>query len=90
MKLRVGALGLAHGIMWGVGVFVATLLSIQFGRGETIRTLSFIFPGYDWNIGGAFLGLLWGFVDGFVVGALIAWLYNTFCKMLYKSETFVA
>jgi len=86
MKLRVRALGLAIGIVWGVGVFAATLLSLQIGKGETIGTLSVILIGYTVSVGGAFLGLLWGIIYGFVCGALIALLYNIFHKMVYKSS----
>jgi hypothetical protein len=34
---------------------------------------------------GAILAFVWGFVFGFVGGALIAWLYNFFHRLVYKS-----
>ena len=76
MKLRVQAFGLATGIVMGLFVFLLTLVSLWFGRGETIDALVVPFPGFSRSIGGAIVGLIWGFVDGFIGGALLAWLYN--------------
>jgi len=84
MKLRARALGLAIGLVSGVGVFIATFLSLRIGKGETLNALGVIFIGYSVGVGGAFLGLLWGIVYGFVCGSVIALLYNALCKMLYK------
>ena len=78
MKLRVRAFGLATGVVAGLFVFFVTLVSIWFGRGETIDALVVPFPGFSRSIGGAIVGLIWGFVDGFIGGALLAWLYNRF------------
>ena len=85
MKLRGRALGLAFGIIAGLACFSATLLSEWFGSGFTLSLLKVVMPGYSVSYAGAFVGLLWGFVYGFVEGSLIAWLYNQFCKVLYKS-----
>jgi hypothetical protein len=87
MKLRIKALGMALGIVSGLAVFIATLVSIWFGQGFTIGALSVVYPWYDVTYLGAFIGLVWGFVDGFIAGALIAWLYNRFHKAFYSSET---
>jgi hypothetical protein len=35
-----------------------------------------IYPGYSISPGGSFLGLIYGFLDGFIAGAVIAWIYN--------------
>jgi hypothetical protein len=85
MKLRVRALGLAVGTVWGLGLFVATLIAVVRGAGHTLVLLKAYYYGYDVSIGGAFCGLLWGFLDGFIIGALIAWCYNYLLKVLYKS-----
>jgi hypothetical protein len=87
MKIRVRALGLAVGIVWGLGIFVATLWAAAVGRGRTMELLNGMYLGYTISFGGAFVGLIWGLVTGFMSGALIAWMYNMFHKMLYKSET---
>ena len=86
MKLRKRALGMALGIVWGLSVFVVTIWAIAAGQGQTLSKLGGYYLGYDVSLLGAFVGLVWGFVDGFIGGVLIAWLYDVFCKVFYKSE----
>ena len=86
MKLRVRAFGLATGVVAGLFVFFVTLVSIWFGRGETIDALIVPFPGFSRSIGGAIVGLIWGFVDCFIGGALLAWLYNRFATTLFAPK----
>jgi hypothetical protein len=86
MNLRKRALGLTLGIIWGLVLFVATLWAVIEGRGRTLDLLSGYYPGFTVSYGGAVIGMIWGFVSGFIGGVLIAWLYNLFSNMLYKSE----
>jgi fructose-specific phosphotransferase system IIC component len=86
MRLRVRALGLAVGIVWGLGVLVATLWLIWFGQVTGVPLMKKFYLGYDETYLGALVGFIWGFIDGFVAGALIAWLYNKFHKAFYKTE----
>jgi hypothetical protein len=86
MKLRVRAFGLATGVVAGLFVLFVTLVSIWFGRGETIDALVVPFPGFSRSVGGAIVGLIWGFVDGFIGGALLAWLYNRFATTLFAQK----
>ena len=77
MKLNVKALALTSGIMWGLTVFVATLWLIVGGySGHFIRLLDHFYFGYRFSVLGAFIGLVWGFVDGLICGAVFGWLYN--------------
>ncbi len=77
MKLNVRALALTSGIMWGAGVFLATLWLLAMGYdGQLISKLDHFYFGYTFSVGGAFVGLVWGFVDGLACGAIFAWLYN--------------
>ena len=85
MKLRIRAMGSAVGVVFGLAVFLATLYSLWFGGGTVIGTLAHILPGFQRSYGGAFLGLFEGIIWGFVGGALVAWFYNSFHKVLYKS-----
>jgi hypothetical protein len=86
MQLHKRAFGLAIGILSGLCFLLSTwwLLIIE-AEGKTLSTISKFFYGYSFSWGGAFLGLIWGFVYGFIAGFLIAWLYNIFDKMIYKS-----
>ena len=76
MQLRVRAFGIATGVVLGLAILVMTLISLLFGRGETIDALVVPFPGYGRSVVGALVGFLWGFIDGFIFGSLFAWLYN--------------
>ncbi len=77
MKLNTKALALTAGILWGLAVFVSTIwLLIAGTEGKTISLLSNFYFGYSFSVGGAFIGLIWGFVDGLICGFIFAWLYN--------------
>ena len=79
MKLNVKALALASGLLWGGAVCFATLWLIALGyAGTLIRQLDHFYLGYSFSLIGAFVGLVYGFVDGAIGGALLAWLYNKF------------
>lgn len=70
-------LGLAGGIVWGIGMFLMTLLAMFTNVGEAwIALMTGMYPGYAATFLGAFIGLLYGFIDGFIGFFLIAWLYN--------------
>lgn len=78
MKLSAKGLGLSLGIIWGLSVFIATLWIMWRGGGATMQKLGQFYLGYSVSLGGAIIGLVWGFVDGLIAGALIAILYNVF------------
>ena len=79
MKLNVRAMALTWGILWGLGVFIATLWIILFdGASGEVTLLGRIYRGYNISVVGALIGLLWGLVDGLICGALFAWVYNLF------------
>jgi len=80
MKLKVLALGLALGIVWGVGIFLITLLTVLKGGGMHLALLSAVYFGYKVSWLGSIIGLCWGFVNGLVVGIVVAWIYNLFVK----------
>lgn len=86
MNLRKRALGLSLGVVWGLTIFVWTILATMRGKGETLIMLNGYYRGFTVSYPGSLVGLVWGFVHGFVVGLLIAWFYDLFSKMLYKSE----
>ena len=83
MKLNARALGFTIGVIWGLAIFLVTVISLWAGRSygrQFLYTLSSIYPGFDISSNGAILGLCYGFVDGFVFGWLTAKIYNTFAK----------
>jgi hypothetical protein len=83
-KLDRVALGLAVGSLCGLSVFAATIFLILKGGevvGPNLALLGQFFLGYKVTVGGAFIGLVYGFVAGFTVGWLIALLRNTLVSM---------
>lgn len=77
-KFHVLSFALSAGIFWGVGVFCLAILGM-YGMADKIVTL--LADGYfglalTWP--GAFIGLIWGFLDAFIGGAVFAILYNFF------------
>ena len=87
MELHKRALGLALGLVWGLIVLLATWwFLIQGQPGEYVSKLHTLYIGYSVSWGGSIIGFIWGFVDGFIAGVLIAWFYEFFSKMLYKTK----
>jgi hypothetical protein len=77
MKLNVKAFGLTCGLIWGSGLLVLTWWVILFegATGET-TILGHLYRGFNISPLGSLFGLVWGFFDGLIGGAIFAWLYN--------------
>jgi len=79
MKLSVKAFSLTCAIIWGLSLFILTWWFIIFGP-ESIQgdetVISMVYLGYTVTPLGSIIGLVWAFVDGLVIGAIFAWLYN--------------
>jgi len=87
-KLGVMAFGLAFGIMWGVGILFLGLASYWMMWGSSMVTmLGSFYVGFNSTIVGSFIGGLWGFCDGFIGGAVLAWLYNIFSSKNKSSDS---
>ena len=81
MKLNKIALGLTTGIIWGVGIFLATNFLLIIGsQGQTISKLNAFYFGYSYSFLGSLVGLVYGFIDGFIIGWLFGLLYNFFAQ----------
>ena len=77
MRLDPIALGIACAATWGGGLFLLTWWVIAFdGSGVDPGLLGHLYRGYDITPTGSLYGLLWGVGDGFIGGALLAWVYN--------------
>ena len=80
-SLGVISFGLATGITAAIFVFVLAIGAGLFDWGvPVVAVLSHLFIGYMPSFVGAIAGAVWAFVDGFVAGLLIAWLYNVFLR----------
>jgi hypothetical protein len=81
MKLDVKAFALACGVLLGLAVFLATWWVIVLeGASGNPTWLGAVYVGYNISAVGSFIGLAWGFVDGLIAGAVLAWLYNMLAK----------
>ena len=79
MRLNACAFGLAFGIIWALVIFFIAIIGIWSDWcGDFLRMVSSIYIGTGASWGGAFIGLVWGFVDGFICFWLVALLYNSF------------
>ena len=79
-KLDGVALGIAVGLLFGLVVFLATVVLVVKGGevvGPNLGLLSNYFIGYEVTLPGSVIGFIYGFGSGFVLGGLIAFLRNT-------------
>ena len=77
MRLNVKAFALTCGLAWGIGLFFLTWWIIAFDGATGEPTLiGRLYRGYSISPAGSFIGLVWAFVDGLILGAIFAWLYN--------------
>lgn len=77
LKLQVFAFGLAVGITWAIAMFILGLATMVFDWGRPLMIiLSSVYWGYQPTFLGVFAGSFWAFLDAFVGGVIIAWIYN--------------
>ncbi len=79
LVLNAKVLGLALGVIFGLGIFVATnWLIIKGGDrvGPHLILLSQYFIGYKVTFLGSLIGAAYGFALGTICGALMGWIYN--------------
>lgn len=81
MKLETKRVALTGGIIWAVGLFLTTLISIWTGLfTDFLRIISSMYPGYSISYIGGVIGAIYGFLDIFIGVYIFAWVY----KMLGK------
>jgi len=79
LRLNAKVLGLALGLLFGLGIFIATNWLILKGGepvGPHLQLISQYFLGYRVSFLGSFIGFAYGFAVGTLSGALIGWIYN--------------
>ena len=87
MRINIAAAALTAGVVWGVlGAFVTgvgNLLVPGYGQG-LLDVMASIYPGYTAtpSVGQVIIAALYAMLDGAIVGAVFAWLYNTIAARL--------
>lgn len=80
-KLDTVSLGLAVGIVCGLGLFFATTVLLLKGGdvvGPRLALLGYFLIGYRVTWIGALVGIIEATIIGYVIGCFCAWLHNTF------------
>lgn len=73
----VRAAGLSVGIAWAAGVVILAFLAAKADYAQPIvELIGSGYLGYEASFQGALVGAVWALADGFIGGAVIAWLYN--------------
>ncbi len=77
--LHARAWGVSTGLLFGIGLFMATILLVVQGgpdMGQHLSLLSIFLPGYSVSVGGAFIGFVYAFVIGYALGRVVGSVYN--------------
>jgi len=75
-EFNVTKLGVAAGLTWGIGCLLLGLLAMKGYGSPLVAAIGSIYIGYAATLTGSIVGAAWGFVDGFIGGAIFAWIYN--------------
>jgi len=89
MKFNVIQLGFTLAILWAVIVLLVGITNLLFpAYGMAfLQIVDSIYPGYHfgkWGFGGVIVATLYAAIDGFVMGVVLAWLYNLLGKCMKK------
>ena len=81
MKWKTGKFALTGGIVWGVAIFLCTILNVYFGYATAfLNGIASIYPGFTLTLGGSIVGGIYGFFDMFIGVYIVAWLYQRLGK----------
>lgn len=70
-------LGFTGGILGGLIMLISTFLALTNGYGvDALNMYTSTHPGYSITGVGCIVGMVYGFIDGFVLMYLFGWIYN--------------
>ncbi len=76
-RLSACAFGVSLGIVSGVFMMLFAWASMHWDYATTMMTQwGSVYPGFEASVKGGFVGLAWGFLEGFICGLIWGWLYN--------------
>ncbi len=82
--LHARAWGVSTGLLFGLGLFLATIVLVAEGgpnMGQHLSLLSVFLPGYAVSVGGAFVGFVYAFVVGYALGRVVGSVYNATVRL---------
>jgi len=84
MKFSIRGLAVASAVLWGFVMLFMTGTNLIWGNygQQFLQLMASVYPGYHAtrSVAGLVIGTLYGIVDGFIGGAVFAWLYNQCAK----------
>lgn len=81
MKLNVKAYALACGVLWGGGLLLVGVLDTFTVWADPLgKAVATVYLGYTPTILGSVIIGIFGFVNAWIGGLLLSWLYNKFTK----------
>jgi hypothetical protein len=81
--------GIAIGLVFGLGLFVATIvLVIQGGPtvGQHLSLLRAYFPGYSVSFVGSLVGFVYAFVLGYALARIVVTIYNYLLRLRWSAD----
>ena len=86
MRLNIKAFALTCGLVWGFAIFLLTWwVMLLWGVQGPMTRIGMVYIGYSLTPIGSIVGLVWGFFDGLIGGAIFAWIYNLISGRLGSS-----
>lgn len=79
-KCQIVPLGVAIGVLWAFYVFTIGIAAMFDWGTVLVNALGSLYIGYRASVIGAVIGAAWAFIDGFIAGVIIAWVYNSLAK----------
>ena len=89
LRLNQRVAGLGFGVLFGLGLFIATNWLVLKGGphvGAHLMLLRQYFPGYSVTFVGSLVGFAEAFIVGNIVGFLIVWIYNLIARPISHSS----
>ena len=77
-KLSVKGLAVAFGVITAFFMLFISWAAMFGWGGEMVDLMSTYYIGTSASWLGGIIGAIWGFIDGAICGAIIAWIYNRF------------
>lgn len=77
LKTKTAKMALTGGLIWGVLLFLTTLISVYSGyASQFLQLIADVYPGYSVTLSGSIIGLIYGFLDIYIGVYIVSWVYH--------------